>query len=257
MTRDQAEAIFPYSELPKVQVNCPLCGQENASILRTDRYGYAVPYAVCACGMEYLTEQLTREGYDRLYRGGYRQLVQAFNGRAAGIRTTVESAAPLLTFARQTYGPALRGWRVIDVGGSTGVIGQALKPAALTVLDPAPQELPEGGIVGYIEDPIVGDYDLALCIDMVDHLTNPLAALRNLRTVTPRLLLNYVDVRMVFMIQRMRVLKIDHPLYWNSRSIGRALHETGWSGARGTYLATRDNGRPIYRSTLVACERKE
>ena len=246
MTRDQAEAIFPYSTLPKVQVNCPICKQKNVGILRTDRYGYEVPYAVCACGMEYLTEQLTREGYDLLYSGAYRRLVEAYAGKP-GVRRHV--GGPYRQFATMAF-PLRRITSVLDAGGSTGMIGGSIaasyKGATLTVLDPAAQELPNGVVTvqGYLEDPIPGRYDLAVCIGVIDHLTNPVAALRNLRAVAPRLMIDYIDVK----INR-RVPKIDHPLYWTKDAAMRVMAECGWP----IKYVWSINSRLEYRSTLLMC----
>lgn len=244
MTGAEAHAIFPYSALPKVSVGCPLCGRTNVSEPRIDRYGYSIPYAVCACGMEYLTEQLTRDGYDQFYAGPYRRLVEAYSGKP-GIRTSV--AGPYREFAQDAFPSGVAS--VLDAGGSTGIIGcdvAAGYGATLTVLDPAAQELPLGVTIvnSYLEDPIPGRYDLAVCIGVLDHLTDPLAALRNLRAVTPRLLVDFIDVK----INR-RVPKIDHPLYWTRDAAWSAMAESGWQIQHVWSV----NSLIYYRSTLLAC----
>ena len=250
MKPGEAEAIFPYASLPKVAVSCPGCGAENASRWVHDRYGYAVPFANCkTCALRYLAEQLTREGYDQLYAGKYRELVSAYNKRPNETRQKTNG------FWRDVLRLASvkKLQSILDAGGSTGIIGQNIAQAygaTLTILDPAAQEFPAGPhLQGYLEDPIPGTYDLALCVETVDHLTQPLRALTNIRAVSPLLLLNYIDVEKRENAQ----IKIDHPLYWNDQSMRRILQQTGWA------IRFRHNGQSIqppheYLSTVLVCE---
>lgn len=248
------EDLFPYSTLPKVTVGCPICRQIQPSVDVVDRYGFAVKVATC-CGMEFLAEQLTRAGYDALYAGPYRQLVAGHAGQSyVGPRQSKHTGAGVYTeFTRLVFG---RRNRVLDAGGSSGVVGRALRPTSLTVLDPAAQELPTDAtaVVGYLEDPIPGEYDLAICIETMDHLTDPLAALRNLRAVAPRLVLNFIDVAYARKVGQRPPVKIDHPLYWTQAGMQRALAATGWRPIidRANFLQGKTRSR--YLSTLIACK---
>ena len=253
-----AEAIFPYSTYPKVQVNCPICLSENVGILRTDRYGYPVHYATCGCGMEYLTEQMTREGYDALYQGAYRALVAARTGVTYAGRPHARLTGELLRTACHMVFGRSRFPRVLDAGGSNGLVGREVCSSQLTVLDPAVQELPTDGttiIHGYLEDPIRGEFDLAICYETVDHLTRPVDALANLRAVAPRLVLNYIDVDYMRKWRKVAV-KIDHPMYWTRASMMAACERAGWQAVWGLPLYTMHRGRRVPTSTLLILTHK-
>ena len=256
MKLGEAEAIFPYASLSKVAVFCPGCGAENTSERITDRYGYEVFMARCrTCTLWYLAEQLTREGYDQLYAGKYRELVGAYSKHYSNKPRTEVNGFWLYVLRE---GGVSKIHSILDAGGSTGIIGQqvaqAYGGAALTILDPAAHEFPIGQhLRGYLEDPISGTYDLALCIDTMDHLTQPLRALANLRAVSTTLLLNYIDVGKRAREGCLADVKIDHPLYWNARAMQHVLTQTGWR------IRARRFGRRIppphaYVSTVLVCE---
>ena len=250
-----AEAVFPYGAEAKVVVRCPVCHMPNVPTWVHDRYGYHVPYAICrGCTMGYLTEQMTREGYTRLYAGGYRALVTALTGKPR-LRSvdhrTVRSYGDIIT--------DLLGVRpirsILDAGGSTGVIGQAVAArygADVTILDPATQELPrERSITGWLEDSLPGQYDLALVVATSDHLTDPLAAFRNLRQAAKYLYVDFIDVALFQQLGGRLKLKIDHPLYWTAKAMHRALASTGWHVLKSRALCGESK---TYLMTAVACE---
>ena len=233
-----AHDIFPYRDLPKVCVPyCPVCQQTAYQVqLERDRYGYRVPFIRCGqCGLGYLAEQLTREGYDRFYAHAYRALVAFYTGRtrddlAIALSHSQSSRGAFLAVMLPRWGCQAR--RLLDAGGSRGGVGAAIAgkigAASVTVLDPAPDELPEGHLRGYLEDPIPGRYDGVICCETMDHVTDPVRVLRNLRTACPGWL--YAD------LVTKGDLKIDHPFYWTPESFRRALDQAGWTVAKGFYL---------------------
>lgn len=256
------EGIFPYASLPKLPVACPVCDTVNPHVWTQDRYGFDVPLATCrTCTLIYLAEQLTRDGYDRLYGGAYRRLVWRY---MYGDRPFVDQLLPMSRELAVTYlsfiVPRVKGRiaSVLDAGGSDGGLGRAITGViggTLTILDPSSTELPEGGIRGYLEDAPLGTYDVALCLETVDHLTNPIAALHNLRRATSRLFLDYIDVdRFRQRFSRAIPWKIDHPLYWTKQAMATALERSGWTRTGYKRPLLRHTGIPRDDRVLIAAQ---
>src|SRR5689334_13049226 len=68
--------------------SCNVCGSVNSCVLAYhDRYGMPIRTAMCtACGLVYLMDRLTQDGYSDFYRdGAYRKLTSAFAGSVATI----------------------------------------------------------------------------------------------------------------------------------------------------------------------------
>ncbi len=255
---ENPNAIFDYASEAKIQRDlCLVCEGATKGVWRKDRYGYDVLAKTCqTCWLRFLGEQMTRAGYARFYAGGYRALVAAVSRKDAKfVRTEGHGTVPLYTrIVVDTVGvhPIKT---ILDAGGSTGSIGRAVAArygANFAVLDPAYSEMPSDvtRIHGWLEDPIPGEYDLAICVATSDHLTDPIAAFANLRRVSKRLYVDYIDVRLKEKLGMKSVLKIDHPLYWSGGAMRRALVATGWKPYAVRLLG--DNGR--YMATALACE---
>ncbi|HEY6892088.1 MAG TPA: class I SAM-dependent methyltransferase [Solirubrobacter sp.] len=220
---------------------CNLCGSAHqVEVARTDRYGYPVKLTICAtCGLGYLASRLTAEAYAAFYREVYRPLVSAYHGRRIDAETVQAEqrlyAGELAAWLRGAGGLAPRS--VLDVGGSTGVVAAAFDGpgVALTVLDPAPQELAVAAaagmqtIAGFAEDFDAGDqrWDLVLLCQTIDHLldaTATLTALRGLLAPGGRAFVDILDVSWV--LSRVGTIegayKIDHPYYF-TRTTALAL----------------------------------
>lgn len=231
LTPEVLTGLFDYAAQPKDPTACPVCGTWNPSAPRTDRYGYAVGWSACACGLGYLNPRMTAAGYRALYQGPYRRLFAAWRD--------VSYPAEQLERHQRVWGAGL-GWRLkqwgvrggslFDVGGSTGAvaqgIGQVLKLSRVTVLDPSGPELERARAKGYEtiqadaeEMPPVAPHDLVICTQTLDHLREPLTVLRWLRGCGTRL---WVDIAL-------SAIKIDHPCVWNPSSLKRALFVSGWT----------------------------
>ena len=264
-----SEEIFPYSTLPKVQVEaCPVCHTTGNPVRpATDRYGFAVFPSRCAeCYLRYLTEQLTREGYARLYNGAYRPLIcHATRDRSSGQHPDLATYDQLLLGAQRNYGRLLgdfvrgrvaTGGSYLDAGGSSGttVLHMGLQPARVTVLDPARQELAQApatvqAVSGWLEDPIPGGpYDGIVCAQTMDHVTDPIAALQHCRDACPNgwLVADFACWP--------TDLKIDHPVTWHPIAWERALTATGWTSRvhRPVYGHGNKGGRQLSHVVTLA-----
>src|SRR5947209_7954031 len=65
---------------------CNVCGSPNSCVIAyKDRYGMPLRTAMCmSCGLVYLMDRLTQQGYSDFYRdGAYRKLTSSFAGSVA------------------------------------------------------------------------------------------------------------------------------------------------------------------------------
>jgi len=247
---------FDYASQPQEPVTrCNLCGADDWVVLaEIDRYGYPARTTACnRCALVVLNPRMTVEGYRRFYESVYRPLVSAYHGRRIDAQTIQEEQrvygiqmADLL--AEEVEPEQLAGGRMLDAGGSTGVVSVAfakrfgLKP---TVLDPSQEELAcarERGfetIASLIEDwdPTPGAYQLVGLFKTVDHLLDVQSALSKLRRAVAAeglLIMDIVDLDAVSQRDGSLVgaLKIDHPHSLTQQTTEVFLARTGFKVLR-------------------------
>jgi SAM-dependent methyltransferase len=262
---------------------CNLCGSErHAEVSRTDRYGYPQRFVTCArCGLGFLSPRLTAAEYAAFYGDVYRPLVSAYHGRRIDADTVQdeqrEYAAELVSFLREAL-PAEPA-TLLDVGGSTGIVAEAVREAfgtKATVLDPAPDELAVAAelgmetIAGFAEDADYGGrtFELVLLCQTIDHLLDVRATLAAIRRVLAPEGRAFVDVLDVGFMARRRgsiegAVKVDHPYYLTRatalaffRQAGleptaeRMSHDGHW----GFVLAPADPAEPDWNELTTAAE---
>jgi len=257
---------------------CNLCtahGRE-VEVAQRDRYGYPVTFVVCGrCGLGYLSPRLSATGYEHFYSRVYRPLVSAYHGRRIDAETVqVEQrgyAARLAAFLEPLLPSSPR--TILDVGGSTGVVGGVLAArlgARATILDPAPDELAvaraEGmeTVAGLAEDFDPGErrWDLVLLCQTIDHLLDvrgTLVALRGMTALGGHAFVDILDVGLV--LRRAdgieRAVKIDHPHYLTPSTAAAFFALAGYTivagrssddGHRGFLLAPGRCAEPDWRA---------
>jgi 2-polyprenyl-3-methyl-5-hydroxy-6-metoxy-1,4-benzoquinol methylase len=247
--RRRIESVgYDYDAAAKEPVReCNLCGSsDNAEVARRDRYGFAAVLRLCdRCGLGFLSPRLTRAEYGRFYEQVYRPLVSAYHGRRIDSNTLQAEqrayAAELLSFLEPLLDSAPRS--VIDVGGSTGVVGGALGEAfgaRLTVLDPSPAELAVAEangmetIPGFVEDYSPGgrSWDLVLLCQTIDHLLDVRGALTAIAEMIAPGGHAFVDVLDVSLAADRcgsigDAVKIDHPFYLTRETARAYFDKTG------------------------------
>jgi SAM-dependent methyltransferase len=233
MSREERIASVGYApaaEPHEVVDACNLCGSQRlVEAARRDRYGYPTHLAVCArCGLAFISPRPTATAYAAFYRDVYRPLVSAYHGRRIDAQTVQDDqrgyAADLAAYLRRALGREPES--VLAIGGSTGVVAAAFDGAALTVLDPAPDELAVAGaagmetIEGFAEDFVPGErrWDLVLLCQTIDHLLDVRATLRAIRGLLAPGGHAFVDVLDVTWVMARQgtiegAVKIDHPFY--------------------------------------------
>ena len=213
---------------------CNICGgRQYAVISRRDRYGFPARSALCLnCGLVYVLDRFTVEGYATFYRTGtYRTLIARFKGkkqtiehiRAAQVnytRTIIRALDGLIVPVRQAH--------LLDVGGSTGLVAAEFRKHfgyQGTLLDPAPDEVEAAGklgvntVVGSIENWETDDrFELILLCRTIEHLFDLRGALTKIRTLLQPDGLFYCDIADFVEICRREgppeaTTKVDH-CYW-------------------------------------------
>lgn len=250
---------FDYGAQPKRDASiCNLCGAHRFVVLsHRDRYGFAAQTCGCLrCGLVFLHPVMTAEAYSRFYARTYRPLVSAYHGRRIDVRTIQEEQR---AYARQKVTflePHLAGRQqqtLIDIGGSTGIVAQALASAfglRATVLDPAPLEIAEARALGVetittlLEefDPGGRQFDIVTMCQTIDHLLDVSGALgKVLRLLRSEgmLYLDIVDFRAAY-LRAWNVdeaIKIDHPYYLTDATMGTYLRRAGFEVVRMEFAA--------------------
>jgi hypothetical protein len=106
---------------------CNVCGSDrNAIVAQPDRYGPARTAMCLNCGLFFLMDRLTDEGYSEFYKSGTcRRLVSAFTSAKQAIeeiQTDQVHYANGLIQALHGYLKFPRGARLLDVEGSAGQV---------------------------------------------------------------------------------------------------------------------------------------
>ncbi len=210
---------------------CNVCGSTHCAIISDrDRYGFLIRSAMCLnCGLIYLVDRFTANGYSKFYgSGGYRDLISRFKGKGQSIRAVQFAQvnyARTLTRALAGRISSVSGGKLLDVGGSTGIVSRefaehfGLKP---TLLEPAPEEVSAARALGI--DAVVGSieewdteerFDLILLCRTFEHLFDLQRAFARIRLLLKPGGLLYCDVADFLEICRREgppqaTTKIDH-----------------------------------------------
>lgn len=213
---------------------CNVCGAVSLVVVgASDRYGLLLRSGMCLnCGLIFLIDRFTADGYARFYRDYYRPLVSAYLNRpqtAQAIQAEQKRYARTLLETFRGFFRLHSGATLLDVGGSTGVVAsEFVKEYDLSamVLDPSPDELDVARAAGHrticsLFETWEGNgeqFDLILCCRTIDHfldLKGSLIKLLNLCKPSGYLLIDIIDVEAVRKSKGMleRAIKVDHPFY--------------------------------------------
>lgn len=250
---------YDYAAQPKRAVTaCNLCGGHLFVVLaHRDRYGFAAPAHGCRrCGLVFLNPVMTAPAYAQFYIDVYRPLVSAYHGRLIDARSIQAEQYEYGAARAELLRPYLsdrRGGRLLDIGGSTGVVAHVLcREFGLhgTVIDPSPLEIEEARrlgldtVTGLAEDWDGGAqrFDVAVICQTVDHLLDvraTLAAVRRLLSPDAIVFIDIVDFRAAYLRNGAvhAAIKIDHPYYFTEPTIEAALARAGLAIARVEYAA--------------------
>lgn len=258
---------FDYSAQPKEEVQlCALCaGTSFVVIEHRDRYGFEAPANYCmGCGLVFLSPLMTKDAYREFYGGAYRELIGFISGK--------ESTPETLASSQRLYARWLGGFlepfvasisrTLLDIGGSTGVVAEALcEKFGLdgTVLDPAANELKhtklEAAPMMFEDYHTDRTFDLVTICQTIDHFRDPMSALKKawgLLSPRGRLFVDAVDFRATYLRRGSvrQAIKIDHPVYLTEATMERMLRLRKFRVLRKVYA-------PDYLHTGYVCEKVE
>lgn len=238
--------IFDFESLHKSAVaECCLCGGPvDVPIGNFDRYGFFARFVACrGCASVYITPRPSASDYAELYSSGkYRLLVDAFEtsqGREPPSRTVEARNQRSLGKASticQIFSRQLSGCRTaLDIGGGNGAIAHALGAGVkTTIVDPA-DESPRDVQCERWHTPIesISDlkgqkWDVVFCLATLDHLIDPMSALRIVREAASQYaIVEIVDFPARFTKQNFLGLKIDHPVNFSQIGAEIAMDRAG------------------------------
>jgi hypothetical protein len=232
-------------------VRCNLCGGgRTIQHKEIDRYGFLQGSEECVdCGLNFLNPRMTREAYARFYETAYRPLVSAFHGReinAQTIQPEQEQYGHRLGRLLTPYKADYR-WRLLDIGGSTGVVAKVLAAAlemTATVIDPAPDESilalnrGLGAIPCFLEEYEVKDrtWDLITMCQTADHLLDLMGSLKKIKGLLADDGLFWSDI---VDFDKTREVKIDHPFNLTESTYRRFLDKAGFELKQINYSPDR------------------
>jgi len=247
---------FDYGALPKENVGYSrLSGASRLSVIcRMDRYGYPATAVICLdTGYAFLDPRPTKDAYARFYNGTYRPLVSAYHGREINGKTI---QAEQKEYSRDIYkilsqfADLKAVQSLLDIGGSTGVVSQALVENMqndfqisphVTLLDPASDELAIGAdlgfetIRGFAEDlpSMKRTWDLVLLCQTIDHVLDIPTTLDGIRAaLNPKGILFVDIVDWLYVLRRTgdvsASIKIDHPHYLTIETVRAFLRSSGF-----------------------------
>jgi 2-polyprenyl-3-methyl-5-hydroxy-6-metoxy-1,4-benzoquinol methylase len=250
---------FDYDRTPKDDVGeCNLCGGGLlVTLTHADRYGFGARTCACQrCGLAFLSPRPTASAYAEFYATTYRPLVSAFHGRQIDAVTVEDDQRMYAASLLRLLGPLLQernARSVLDVGGSTGLVAEAVATAfglSATVLDPSPDELARAdarGLAtasGTIEsfEHRGAPFDVVLVCQTIDHLLDVAGTLRKLRSLLASNGLLFVDI-VDFRAAYLRAwsveaaTKIDHPYSLTEATAEAFLARAGFSPLHKDYAA--------------------
>jgi len=225
---------------------CNLCGSERSCVIAYhDRYGLPLRTTLCGgCGLIYLMDRFTQEGYTGFYRDGvYRRLTSAFAGSVATIADLqADQAAYARNLVRFLDGrvPRRNGVRLLDIGGSSGEVAKELASRfgmEGTVLDPSREEVEAArrhglkGVVGSAETwETDGHFDVVMLCRTIEHLYDLRATMAKVRRYLSPGGLFYCDFLDYMELCRLTgapqtVSKVDH-CFWLTLETAPAIFRT-------------------------------
>lgn len=238
---------FDYDNQPKETLDhCQhcVCPPMIHNFARRDRYGFKVGVSECGgCGLNWLSPRMTKEAYARFYETAYRPLVSAFHGREINAQTIqpeqVGYAERLAKFL-EPWCDQMRNGKVLDIGGSTGIVARFLADCFFLfphVLDPSLDELNAaemtgGGplelIPGMIEDFDANGrtWDLVTMCQTADHLLDLMGSLKKIKSLLSEGGLFWSDI-VDFDVTR--EVKIDHPFNLTEKTYRQFLLKAGFT----------------------------
>lgn len=228
-----------YSNTPKVEIDCPVCGcGRRHVILERDRHKLGLPLGICTnCGMGYICRRPPDEWIATFYRDHYWRLYTGGNLRAEAESSLVRSGEILGSYSLPEVA------RCLDVGCGSGgmlrIMRERFGRAEVIGVDPSKDaiELCRDRFGFRIEEigpdmqiPTgIGQFDLITAIHVLEHLTRPadfVAQVRRLLAPGGAFILDVPDL-LSDRWQGTQFIHIAHLNYFHEAPLVRLLAANG------------------------------
>lgn len=258
VTNNRINALgFVPSVLPQEYFKrCDLCGWKIfRTISHVDRYGFPGTYQMCeGCGLVFQNPHPSNEGYAEFYRNWYRPLISAYWGGpldAKTIQAEQKSYAEWLVEFLDQYIDTNVFDSAVDLGGSTGIIAQAIQNAfggRCIVVDPSPDELAEAASADLECEQALAEewdskgrlFDLILICRSIDHLLSISGVLKKAASALKPggyLFVDFVDFATAAktMADYREMLKLDHVYYLSDETMRLYLSQAGFEPLKSDF----------------------
>jgi SAM-dependent methyltransferase len=227
---------------------CNLCGSERRAVVaQPDRYGFPIRTVMCLeCGLYYLADRLTDDGYAAFYANDYRKITSLFTGDQRSdindIHTDQVPYAKGLIRSLEGFVNFRPGARAIDVGGSGGQVALEFQKhfgLSAMVLDPAADEVAAArelgleGVTGSFEAFETNEsFDLILFCRSIEHVQDLHAVLSKMRRMLRPGGVLFCDIVDFTELCRLvghpeAVTKIDHCFWLTQETATRVFRSVG------------------------------
>ena len=223
---------------PKIKfekILCLNCGSANHKILFTnDRYGLNIKMVLCKkCGFMFLNPRMTQNSADFFYNSDvYRNVLHhtEFDKETTADWEEFEKNPQKLSFDI-INSLNLKYHSVCDIGAGNGFNLKLFELAGKDALGYEPSEFLSNFsktkgincINGFIDD-VKGEYDLVIIIHVLEHLLNPIDALKKLRKHIKK----YLFIEVPGSITKFQSIHMAHNFYFSLNTLSHIVTKCGF-----------------------------
>ena len=238
LSQRQIEYVNKFNNNPKIKfekISCVNCSSANQKILFTnDRYGFNQKTVICKkCGLIFSNPRMTQNSADFFYKSDLYRNVYQEREMIEIISSAYEEFEknPKRPFFDIINSLNLKYQSVCEIGSAGGLNLKLFQLAGKDVLGYEPSEFLSNFsktkgincINGFIDD-VKGEYDLVIIIHVLEHLLNPIDALKKLRKHIKR----YLFIEVPVSINKLQTIKNVHNCYFSLNTLSQVVTKCGF-----------------------------
>ena len=238
LSQRQIEYVNKFNNNPKIKfekISCLNCSSANQKILFTnDRFGLNQKTVLCKkCGLMFLNPRMTQNSADFFYKSDLYRNVYQEREMIEIISSAYEEFEknPKRPFFDIINSLNLKYQSVCEIGSAGGLNLKLFQLAGKDVLGYEPSEFLSNFsktkgincINGFIDD-VKGEYDLVIIIHVLEHLLNPIDALKKLRKHIKR----YLFIEVPGCITKFSSINNAHTFYPSLNTLSHIVTKCGF-----------------------------
>ena len=238
LSQRQIEYVNKFNNNPKIKfekISCVNCSSANQKILFTnDRYGFNQKTVICKkCGLIFSNPRMTQNSADFFYKSDLYRNVYQEREMIEIISSAYEEFEknPKRPFFDIINSLNLKYQSVCEIGSAGGLNLKLFQLAGKDVLGYEPSEFLSNFsktkginfINGFIDD-VKGEYDLVIIIHVLEHLLNPIDALKKLRKHIKR----YLFIEVPGCITKFSSIQNAHNFYFSLNALSHIVTKCGF-----------------------------